>query len=106
VTSPDTCDTKTHAAKKYIKPNEEQKDYPNYIEGIRPYNHSKMINLFFDATDGKLIVNEDDVATGGITVIIFSDETDEEEKERKKKCEEKKPSDVRYQLEIKKGEED
>jgi hypothetical protein len=54
-----------------LKQNEEEIDFPNYIEGIQPYRHADMIELFFN-TDGTLKVDGDDVAEGGLHEITFS----------------------------------
>jgi hypothetical protein len=59
-------------------------DHPYHVEGVRPCNHSKIIELFFDG-EGKLIVPGD--AVEDVTPINFSNKADK-----------------RYQLAIKKGE--
>jgi hypothetical protein len=76
-------------------------DFPNYIEGIRPYCHADMVKLFFEA-DGTLKVEDDDVAEGGLREITFSN-TRASKKQGRRECRKKKP-DVRYQLEIRRGE--
>jgi hypothetical protein len=85
----------------FLKPNEEKIDFPNYIEGIRPYCHAAIIELFFNA-DGTLKVDDDDVAEGGLREITFSNFRRSKNKGRRERW--KKNPDVRYQLEIRKGE--